>query len=96
MDQDEFNLHDQQLQIFIIDLDKGIYPERIGKWKASQYYISNYGLEIEIVSIDLVKCENYDEELLQYWKNRSVNEELVQFTMDNTLCYDDTEVILKG
>ena len=34
VDQGEFNLHDHQLQIFINDKDKGIYPEKIGKWKA--------------------------------------------------------------
>ena len=54
----------------ITDINKGIYPESIGKWKATAMTYRDWGIDIENKSIDFSKCERLDEEVRSFWTKR--------------------------
>ena len=65
LNQGEFNLREQQVEIMITDSVKGIYPENIGKWKAIKFSIRDW-INFESLPIDLSKCERLDEEMKSF------------------------------
>ena len=42
LNQGEFNLREQQVEIMITDPVKGVYPENIGKWIATKYSVRDW------------------------------------------------------
>ena len=96
VDQGEFSLHDQQLQIQITDSKKGIYPENIGKWKAYYLIVEDWEHNGELPPIEVSKCEDADAEVIDYWSKRAPNEETKEFIFDNLLCVGDQSTSIKG
>ena len=58
--------------------------------------IEDWELREELPPIEISKCENFDDELTDYWSERAPNEVTKEIIFDNMLCVGDQSTSIMG